>query len=310
MQKDMDEFAFINQIRAQAQLPPGSQVSLGIGDDAAAVRLDATRETLVAADMLMEGVHFDFTSVTAKQAGRKALAVNLSDLAAMAAIPRFALLSVALTSQTDQYFASEILQGFLELAGEFDTALIGGDTNAWSGPCVISVTVIGEATEQGIVKRDGAQVGDAIFVTGELGGSLLGRHLDFTPRVQAALSLHRHINIHAMIDLSDGLASDLPHILGASQVGAILQQDAVPVSESATHLNDTLTPWEHAIGDGEDFELLFTAHEKALDSLPDEILSDIRVTKIGNIIAEKELLYRDQQGELHPLPATGWHHQL
>lgn len=307
MQVNMDEFDFIDRIKAQAHQLSDPGVILGIGDDAAAIRLNTDRECIVAADMLMEGVHFDFASATAAQVGRKGLAVNLSDLAAMAAVPRYALITIAAKRGSSQI--DEMMQGVLELAKQFDVALIGGDTNAWNGPCVLSVTVIGEATERGTVTRYGAHVGDAIYVTGELGGSQLGKHLTFQPRVKEALLLHQHLEIHSMIDLSDGLASDLKHILQASEVGAILEQDAVPVSAAATQINDTLSDWEHAIGDGEDFELLFTAAEEAVARLPQQLLST-PLFKIGEIVAGTGVLYRDRLGNQQPLPKSGWHHKL
>lgn len=306
----MDEFEFIDRIRTQAHRPADSQITIGIGDDAAALKWKPERETIVATDMLMEGVHFDFDIATQVQAGRKALAVNLSDLAAMAAIPRYALVSLAFSAHKESRLAEEVMQGMFDLAKQFDVAIIGGDTNSWNGPCVLSVTVIGEASARGVVTRAGAQVGDAIYVTGDLGGSLSGKHLTFLPRVREALLLHQHLEITSMIDLSDGLASDLRHITHASEVGAIIQQAAIPLSKAVTQLTDGHSSFEHAIGDGEDFELLFTAPEEAVSKLPEQLLSTTTLTKIGEVVAERSLHYQDDRGNILPLPETGWRHRL
>src|SRR5262249_23631477 len=139
----------------------------------------------------------------------------------------------------------------------FQTALAGGDTNSWDGPLVISVTIVGEATGRGPVTRAGARPGDWLLVTGPLGGSILGKHLDFTPRVREAIQLHQAVELHAMIDISDGLAADVHHICEESRCGAILFAEAIPISPEAAKLQDGRPPLEHALSDGEDFELAF-----------------------------------------------------
>src|SRR5204863_7939886 len=127
-----------------------------------------------------------------------------------------------------------------------DTAVVGGDTTGWDGPLVISVTVLGEATERGPVRRGGARPGDWVLVTGPLGGSILGKHLEFTPRVREALRLHELADLHAMVDVSDGLAADVFHICEESRCGAVLRAEAVPVSDAARALSDGRSPLEHA----------------------------------------------------------------
>ena len=168
--------------------------------------------------------------------------------------------------------AQELSQGLRHLAAEFNTAIIGGDTNSWTGGLVMSLTLFGEVQAPGPVLRSGARPGDWLLVTGPLGGSILGKHLDFTPRVAEALQLHRLTVLHAMIDISDGLAGDLKHICEESKCGAVLHAESIPISAAAFDLRETTsgTPLDHALTDGEDFELLFAlAPDDAAPASPD-----------------------------------------
>ena len=155
--------------------------------------------------------------------------------------------------------ATELYLGLRDVADAFGVALVGGDTNSWDGKLAISVTALGEATARGPVRRNGAKPGDWLFVTGPLGGSILGHHLDFIPRVHEALALHRAVELRAMLDISDGLAADVNHICEESGCGVVLVAEAIPVSDAARELGRTSgkTPLQHALGDGEDFELVF-----------------------------------------------------
>src|SRR5262249_22507067 len=150
-------------------------------------------------------------------------------IAAMAGRPVAAVVSVGLPRQGGRELAEELYRGLREVADAFDTALVGGDTNSWDGPLVIAVTLIGEATARGPVRRSGARPGDWLLVTGPLGGSILGKHLAFTPRVREALALHAAADLHAMIDISDGLAADLHHICRESGCGAVLRAESIPL---------------------------------------------------------------------------------
>src|SRR5581483_2766578 len=153
--------------------------------------------------------------------GRKAMAVNLSDIAAMGGRPVAAVVSLGLPRGSDTgTVAEELYQGLREAADAFDTAIAGGDTNSWAGGLVISVTLLGEPGPQGPILRSGARPGDWLIVTGALGGSILGKHLDFTPRVRQGLALQEHATLHAMIDVSDGLAADVHHLCEESACGA------------------------------------------------------------------------------------------
>src|SRR4051812_35592181 len=225
------EFAFIDWLRRRTPADP--RVMLGPGDDTAAVRFTPGAPVLVTTDMLLEGSCFVLAEAGARRVGRKAMAVNLSDIAAMAGVPGAAVVSVGLPRQGGRALAEELYLGLREMADAFDTPIVGGDTNSWNGPLAISVTLHGQATERGPVLRKGAKPGDWIFVTGPLGGSTLGKHLDFTPRVREALALHEAVDLHAMIDISDGLARDLHHICEESGCGAVLRADSIPISADA-----------------------------------------------------------------------------
>jgi thiamine-monophosphate kinase len=188
-------------------------------------------------------------------------------------------------------------------------AIVGGDTNSWNGLLVISITVTGEATGRGAVTRAGAKVGDWLFVTGPLGGSILGKHLDFTPRIREALALNAAVELHAMCDISDGLAADLRHILEESGVGAVLDAGTIPIAPAAFELSGSTgkPPLVHALGDGEDFELLFSVSradgEKLLREPPVPGL-----VKVGECVEAGLWLERD--GKRETLAPVGWVHPL
>ncbi len=204
-----NELALIEEIRRSAR--SHAALPIGIGDDAALVKVGNSAELLITIDTLMEGVHFNHDVATPQQIGRKSLAVNMSDIAAMAGQPIAAVVGLSLPASRGLTFASDLMRGLGTLADEAGIALAGGDTNVWQGPTVISVTLLGQVRGAGPVRRSGAQSGDWLMVTGALGGSLRGRHLSFQPRVAEAGELHHRAALHAMIDLSDGLATDLRH---------------------------------------------------------------------------------------------------
>ena len=230
------ESEFITWLRSR--LPPSPLLRLGPGDDAAILRLGDRAECVVTVDMLNDGIDFQLGSVEAGRIGRKALAVNLSDLAAMAARPLAIVVAVVLPRTGGRELAGQLYEGMLPLAERYQVAIAGGDTNSWDGPLAISITAIGEVTEHGPLLRSGAKPGDRILVTGAFGGSILGRHLDFEPRVHEALRLNADFSLHAGIDVSDGLSGDLAHICEESHVGAIIDVDRMPISPSAYQLDD------------------------------------------------------------------------
>lgn len=303
------EFELIDWIRGQVK--DRGCVTLGIGDDAACLKPNPDRDLLVATDMLLEGVHFEFSTATPRLAGRKALAVNLSDIAAMGGRATAAFVSVALPNNRGMEFARDVHAGLIELANEYDVVLAGGDTNSWSGPLVINVAVLGEPWTARPICRKGARPGDWLFVTGALGGSLTsGRHLNFPPRLAEAEQLVNMIDLHAMLDISDGLAADLHHILKASGVGAILNAANIPLTQTAKTINDDRSPLMHALSDGEDFELLFAVSPEAGQQLLSSWSMVTPLTHIGEITTDLECRLRFSDGRIEQLPPIGWTHRL
>jgi thiamine-monophosphate kinase len=241
--------------------------------------------------------------------GRKAMAVNLSDIAAMAGRPIAAVVSVGLPRRGGRALAEELYLGLREVADAFDTAVVGGDTNSWEGPLVLSVTILGEATERGPVRRSGAQVGDWLLVTGPLGGSILSKHLEFTPRVREALQLHAIADLHAMIDISDGLAADVWHICTESRCGAVLRAESIPLTPEAHQMTDGRTPLEHGLADGEDFELVFAVGpEEGRRLIETQPVPGITLSHIGDCVEAG--LWLEEQGQRRPLEPTGYVHAL
>jgi len=302
-----DEFEYISWLRARTPAHP--RVLVGPGDDCA-VLAPGTRPQLVTTDMLMDGVDFVLADAGPRRAGWKAMAVNLSDIAAMAGVPVAAVVAVALPAG-ERRLAEELYAGLRAAADAFAVPVVGGDTNAWAGPLVVSVTLLGEATDRGPVTRAGARPGDWVFVTGPCGGSLLGRHLAVAPRVREALALHAAADLHAMIDVSDGLAADLGHILAESRCGAVLSAAAVPVHPDAVARGRETgkSPLDHALGDGEDFELVFTVSpadgERLLREQP---VPGLALTKIGECVDQG--LWIEDAGTRRPLAPAGWAHEV
>src|SRR5207302_7202903 len=303
----MGEFAFIDWLRRRT--PAAGRVLIGPGDDAAAVAWPPGPPCLVTTDMLLEGSCFILEEAGPRLVGRKAMAVNLSDIAAMAGRPVAAVVSVGLPRQGGRALAEELYLGLRQPADAFDTAIVGGDTNSWDGPLVISVTIVGEATGRGPVRRAGARPGDWLFVTGPLGGSILGRHLTFTPRVREALQLHQLVDLHAMIDVSDGLAADVDHICKESCCGAVLRALAIPIHADVQRLGDSRSTLEHALADGEDFELAFavsrTDGKRLLATQP---IAGLTLTHVGECVDDG--LWIEENEQRRPLQPSGFVHSL
>jgi len=244
-----------------------------------------------------------------QQAGRKALAVNLSDMAAMGARPVAVTVSLALPRSRAAELARGVIEGMLPLAAEFNTAIAGGDTTTWDGPLAIDVTITGEAPLCGVWQRSGARAGDTVLVTGELGGSIAGRHLSFQPRVKTAQYLAANYLIHAAADISDGLSLDLSNILRASRVAAVLDLESIPVSQAA-HAAATSagrSPVEHALGDGEDFELILTAPPDTARAIVSDTATGVKISPIGAITGGKGLYSSHAEGRRR-IEVTGYRH--
>lgn len=294
-------------------LPRNGSVVVAAGDDCAVLDLGAREHVLFKTDAVVEGIHF--TSQTPpEKIGRKALARCLSDIAAMAGQPNSALITVALPTGFDPKRVEGIYRGINALAAEHGVAIVGGETTTNPERVLISVALIGTVAKDKCVLRSGAKAGDAIFVTGTLGGSIHEKHLDFEPRLREARWLREHFAIHAMIDLSDGLASDMRHILRASGVGAELMAGAIPISREARLAaraeSSAKPPLLAALTDGEDFELLFTVASKSAVPLLDawkEKFPRLKLSCLGRITAETGLRLRDQHG-VRPLHVHGYTH--
>ncbi len=304
----MGEFDYIAWLRQRTAPAPG--VRVGPGDDCAVLESSANRGWLVTTDMLLEGSHFTLAEAGARRVGRKAMAVNLSDIAAMGGKPVAAFVSVGLPVGAAESLGKELYLGMREVADAFETAIAGGDTNTWTGGLVVSVTVLGEPGPQGPILRRGAKPGDWLLVTGPFGGSILGKHLDFTPRVQEALLLQQHAKLHAMIDISDGLSADVFHICEESRCGAVLFAERVPISDAARQLTDGKTPLEHALGDGEDFELAFAVDradgERLLKTQP---IAGITLAHVGVFVAETAL-FIEEGGTRRRIEPRGFVHRF
>lgn len=302
-----DEFAYIDWLRSLTPADP--RVLIGPGDDAGALRWTPGAPCLVTTDMLLDGSCFLLEEAGPRQVGRKAMAVNLSDIAAMAGRPVAAVVSAGLPRQKGRTLAEEIYLGLREMADAFDTAVIGGDTNSWDGPLVISVTLLGEPTGRGPVRRNGARPGDWLLVTGPLGGSILGKHLTFTPRVREAQALHAAADLHALIDISDGLSADLWHICEESRCGAVLRAENIPITPEAARMNDDRTPLDHALTDGEDFELILaTSPEDARRLLREQPIPGITLVHVGECVEQG--LWLETRGERQRLEPRGYVHRL
>lgn len=308
----MNEFALIATLTKS--LPTNETVVTGAGDDCAVLDFGVPEKLfLFKTDAVVQDVHFTGETPPEK-IGRKALARCLSDIAAMAGAPAAALVALGLPANFDAEFVCKMYDGLNVLAQKYRVAIVGGETTANPGGIFISIALLGTVARDRQVLRSGAKPGDAIFVTGELGGSLSGKHLDFEPRIPEAQWLAENFPLHAMIDLSDGLAGDLQHILAAGGVGAELLKSAIPVSRAAKlraqKKNSAKPPVAAALTDGEDFELLFTLPSREAVKLADawkEKFPELKLSCIGKVIAGRGITLRDKTG-LHKLEAHGYVH--
>jgi thiamine-monophosphate kinase len=297
-----------------SRLPPDQRLEVPPGDDAAVLRPPALRRTVVTVDMLMEGTDFILgPDCSARTIGHKALAVSLSDLAAMGARPEAAVVAVALPRHGGDTLGREIEVGIEALAAEHGVTLAGGDTNAWDGPLVISTTAIGSVRPGAAWRRDGARAGDVLVVTGAFGGSLLGRHLAVAPRVREALFIAEHFTVHAAIDCSDGLSLDLARMMAASGTCGVVRLADVPIHADALRraARDGGTALEHALGDGEDFELILAMPPEAARALVAAAGTaplDLPITVIGTVVAGTGLVAEAADGVRSPLEPRGYIH--
>jgi len=313
------EFTLIERYFAR----PTPDAALGVGDDAALLAITPGMELAVSTDMLVAGTHF-FPDADPRKLGWKTLAVNLSDLAAMGAQPRWATLAIALP-QADEAWLAAFAEGLFKCADSYGVALVGGDTTR--GPLTLSVTIMGEVPAGQALRRDGAKAGDDIWVSGHLGEAALAlaalqgcatldeqamthcrRVLD-TPQPRVALGLALRGIAHAAIDISDGLLADLGHILERSNLGAEIHFDALPCSASLQALLDTELGRNCLLSGGDDYELCFTAsalRQDAITATGERI--GVKLTRIGSITGSKGLRLLDDAGNLMPTTKAGYDH--
>jgi thiamine-monophosphate kinase len=323
------EFDFIERVRARAG---AGGITLGIGDDCAVWHPGPGLEQVITTDLLLEGIHFDLARCPLEDLGAKALAVNLSDIAAMGAAPRLATLALGLPGPPDGYWP--LVDAFLAAAEAAGVAVAGGDTCRSQGGLLVAVAVVGEVPEGKALTRTGARPGDGVYVTGTLGDSaaglallsgpgpeglsptaraaLIARHLHPTARVTEGLKLRESGAVSAMIDVSDGLAGDLGHILEASgtgTLGAVLEAEALPLSDAFAAYCAAAgeDPDRLALAGGEDYELAFTVPEAAEDRIARLLAGGLEARRIGRIVAEPGLsLARD--GAVRPIATHGYEH--
>jgi thiamine-monophosphate kinase len=308
----MTEFELINHLTRA--LPVNQSVVAGVGDDCAVLDVGIPdRFLLFKTDAIVEGVHFT-KETPPTQVGHKALGRCLSDIAAMAGTPVAAVITLGLPPNFDVKTIEKVYAGINGLASRYEVAIAGGETTTNPERLLISVAVIGTVPRGKAILRSGAKPGDAIFVSGELGGSLQGKHLEFEPRLTEGQWLVEQFSVHSMIDLSDGLAGDLRHILKASRVGAELLSSAIPVTREARSAakaeSSAKPPLLAALTDGEDFELLFTLASRDAVSLLDawkKRFPKVRLSCIGKITMGDGITLRDRHG-VKPLSAHGYVH--
>ena len=317
------EHAVIERIRARVPPPPVG-VAVGIGDDAAVVAPDRGALIVATTDTLVEGVHFDLSLGTLGDAGHKALAVNLSDLAAMGAAPRAALLALSLPGDCPVGGVDALLDALLALAARHRTALIGGDVTASPGPIVVGVTAIGSAKRRRILTRGAARPGDVVWVSGSIGSAAAGlgalragagagpgiaacveRCRRPEPRVSLGVALGRNRAAHACVDLSDGLADGVRRIAAESRVGIRIEADALPIDPDARAWFEAAgdDPVSAALAGGDDYELAFTAPPRLTGRLRHvrRQIGDLTLTPIG-VVTKAPDLCLVRGGAEAPLP--------
>lgn len=329
---DLGEFGLISRIAAEVSMVEG--VITGIGDDAAVTALTPGMQLLTSTDMLLEGVHFRHDWHDPYRLGRKSLAVSISDIAAMGAIPRWALLSMAIPADCSLELLDDFTRGFLDMAAEHGVALIGGDTCASRNGLIVSVTIMAEQLPDLIVRRSGASPGDDIWVTGTLGDAAMGlailEHpenpvaiaagcreqllaalLDPTPRTMAGRMLAEAGLATAMIDISDGLLADFAHIAELSGVGGTLHLDALPTSNAFQAATRCLSSFPHQLilAGGEDYELCFTAQPALREKIAQLMKKcGIEATPVGIVTNLPGVTVLQSDGTLCELQTPGFNH--
>ena len=292
---ELGEFGLIERFRKHIKLD--STVIKGSGDDCAVIKWDKFNYLLYTCDMIVEGVDFK-RQEDPYLVGRKALAVSISDIAACCGVPRYAVVSMGLPKNTPLAKIDLISRGIFDLAKKYKVNIVGGDLSR-SDAIVIDVSLLGVVVKKDLVLRQGAKIGDLVFVTGKLGGSIRGKHLKFTPRVKEAGYLTKNFKINSMIDISDGFAQDLRHICEESKVGAVIFEELVPLSKEARSIKEALFM-------GEDFELIFTLTRKEAARLLKKKMKGCYL--VGEIVDKKYGLRFEDKKEIVFKRGSGFRH--
>ncbi len=332
---DLGEFGLIDRIARF--LPAGPpDVVVGVGDDVAVLRTGSREYLLATCDIQIEGVHFLPERISAYQLGRKIVAINVSDIAAMGGIPAWALISLALPASRPVSFVDELYRGMLEEIEAAAAAIVGGNVSKNDGGVVVDLFLMGKAEPQNLIVRNGAKQGDLILVTGTLGDSRAGlevlrddrlkvaqevrqrvmvKHLTPRPRLREGRVLGRCGKVHAMVDVSDGLMADLEHVCRASGVGAEIWADQVPVGAACSQvaLASGVEGLDWALSGGEDYELLFTASPDQAAAIESLLVNETGTScrAIGRITAAQgdiDLLFPDGRRLSYLMEKRGWDH--
>jgi len=323
--KEIGEFNLIKRMANILGIPRRSVIA-GIGDDVAVLYSPERKLLLVTTDMLVENVHFSISTATPYQIGWKSLAVNISDIASMGGEPTYAFVSIGLPRNTNVEFVDEFYTGMRDVATKYDVDIVGGDTVS-SPEIIINISLLGEVEKENYILRSGAKYGDAICITGDVGGSSAGleilqqkfsiegtkKHLMPEPRVQEGRLLARSGFVTSMIDVSDGVSSEIYHICEQSKTGAYIYMKDIPLSPNvlsvAQHTNKN--PYDFALYGGEDYELLFTCRPDKFQFLKDQVLRmcNMPITQIGKILDVSSLItIEDESGKTIPLESKGYDH--
>lgn len=328
--KKIGEFGLIELIRKKIHTKD-KRVILNIGDDAAILRSSGNKYLVFTTDTLIEKIHFDLKYCSFKAVGWKSMTANLSDIAAMGGIPLAGLVSLGIPERIKVEEIMELYSGMKSLSTEYKCPIVGGDTFS-SKALVITITLTGEVEKKLYKTRAGAKAGDLIFVTGDLGGAEAGlrflkkfsgkkmlsskitairKHLWPYPRIKEARLLVKNLKITSMIDISDGLSSDLHHVCEESEVGALIYENQIPISLKTTELCKflNLSPLNTALSSGEEYELLFTLNPKDENRLRKIVRGKFKISLIGKIVKkEKGVKILGQEGRIRDLKKTGYAH--
>ncbi len=319
------EFGLIDLLKRRT-FSQDKRVLVSVGDDAAVIKSCKDKLLIFTTDTMVEKVHFDLRYSTFKQVGWKAMVANLSDIAAMGGLPTFALVTIGLSKSMSVKNVLSIYDGITAVGKRYKCSVIGGDTVFSPQGVFVSIALLGEVEKKFLVKRSGAKSGDLICVTGDLGEAQAGleflkknprkksplvrKHLNPVPRINEARALVRNLKISSMIDISDGLSSELFHLTEESNLGAVIYQDKIPISSKCIKAGSFLgkSPLLWALSSGEEYELLFTLSRKELPSL-EKVERKIKLSLIGEIVSKKEgVVLQQRSGKMRKLTKTGFKH--